>query len=167
MFTAEATWSRNDRGSRLSGGDSARFKQKIVKDLELAQDVEASTEDHRGPDAFVINAQLADKAKYEDVEKAIWKEIDDLAKKGPTEAELKKARAKVEHAFLFGLQANLSRGMALAKFEGHHGDAGLLKTEPDRYLEVTAADVKAAVAKYLVREKLAHVRVMPVKKEGK
>lgn len=151
----------------LSGGDSARFKQKIVKDLELAQDVEASTEDHRGPDAFVINAQLADKAKYEDVEKAIWKEVDDLAKKGPTEAELKKARAKVEHAFLFGLQANLSRGMALAKFEGHHGDAGLLKSEPDRYLEVTAADVKAAVAKYLVREKLAHVRVMPVKKEGK
>ncbi len=152
----------------LSGGDSARFKQKLVKDLALAQDAEASTEDHRGPDAFVINVQLADKAKFEDAEKAVWLELDDLAKKGPTDAELKKARAKVEHAFLFGLQANLSRAMALAKFEGHHGDAGALKTEPDRYLEITAADVKAAVAKYLVREKLAHVRVMPAaKKEGK
>ena len=148
----------------LSGGESARLKRKLVKDLSLAQDIDANTEDHRGPDAFVITAQLADKAKFEDVEKAIWAEVDDLAKKGPTDAELKKARAKVEHAFLFGLQANLSRAMALAKFEGHNGDASLLKSEPDRYLEVTAADVKAAVAKYLVREKLAHVRVMPTPK---
>jgi predicted Zn-dependent peptidase len=145
----------------LSDGDSSRLKRKLVKDLAIAQDVEASTEDHRGPDAFVINAQLSEKAKVEDVEKAIWAEIDDLAKKGPTEAELQKARAKVEHSFLFGLQANLSRAMALAKFEGHFGDATQLKSEPDKYLEITAADVKAAVAKYLVREKLAHVRVIP------
>ena len=161
----------------LSDGDSARLKRKLVKDLALTQDIEASTEDHRGADAFVINGQLSEKAKVEDVEKAIWAEIDDLAKKGPTDAELKKARAKVEHAFLFGLQANLSRAMALAKFEGHHGDATLLKSEPDKYLEVTAADVQAVVAKYLVREKLAHVRVIPKpsekpavqapKKEGK
>lgn len=151
----------------LSDGESSRLKRKLVKDLALARDVEVSTEDHRGPDAFVITAQLADKAKFEDVEKAVWTEIDDLAKKGPTDAELKKARAKVEHAFLFGLQANLSRAMALAKFEGHHGDASLLKTEPERYLEVSAADVKAAVAKYLVREKLAHVRVMPQPKTEK
>lgn len=148
----------------LTGGESARLKRKLVKDLSLAQDIEANTEDHRGPDAFVITAQLSDKAKFEDVEKAIWAEVDDLAKKGPTDAELRKARAKVEHAFLFGLQANLSRAMALAKFEGHNGDASLLKSEPDRYLEVTAADVKAVVAKYLVREKLAHVRVMPTPK---
>ncbi len=145
----------------LTDGDSARLKRKLVKDLAIAQDVEASTEDHRGPDAFVVNAQLSEKAKVEDVEKVIWAELDDLGKKGPTDAELKKARAKVEHAFLFGLQANLSRAMALAKFEGHFGDANLLKSEPDKYLEVTAADVKAAVAKYLVREKVAHVRVIP------
>ncbi len=145
----------------LAGGESARLKVKLVKDLALAQDVNASTEDHRGPDAFVIDAHLSEKAKVEDVEKVIWAEIDDLAKKGPTAGELAKARAKIEHSFLFGLQANLSRAMSLATFEGHHGDASLLVTEPDRYLEVTAEDVRAAVAKYLVRAKVAHVRVIP------
>ncbi len=145
----------------LTGGDSARLVRSLVKDLAVAQDVSASTEDHRGPDAFVVNAQLAEKGKIEDVEKRILAEIDDLGKKGPTEVELKKARAKVEHAFLFGLQANLSRAMALAKFEGERGDASLLVTEADRYLAVTADDVKKAVAKYLTRQKLAHVRVLP------
>ncbi|MBI2392485.1 MAG: insulinase family protein [Deltaproteobacteria bacterium] len=145
----------------LSDGESSRLHRKLVKDLAIAQNVSVSTEDHRGPDAFVVDAQLAEKGKVDDVEKAIWAEIDDLAKKGPTAAELQKARAKVEHAFLFGLQANLSRAMALAKFEGHHGDATLLTGEPDKYLAVTADDVRAAVAKYLVREKLAHVRVLP------
>lgn len=145
----------------LTGGDSARLTRKLVKDLAIAQDVSASTEDHRGPDAFVVNAQLAEKGKIEDVEKKILAEIDDLAKKGPTPVELEKARAKVEHAFLFGLQANLSRAMALAKFEGQRGDAGMLVTEADRYLAVTADDVKKAVAQYLTKQRLAHVRVLP------
>ena len=101
--------------------------RKLVKDQGVAQDVNVGTEDHRGPDAFVIDAKLSEKGKIDDVEKAIWAEIDDLAKKGPTKAEMEKARAKIEHSFLFGLQANLSRAMELAKFEGHHGDASKLR----------------------------------------
>ena len=161
----------------LSDGESSRLHRRLVKDLAIAQSAGASTEDHRGPDAFVLEAHLSDKATVEEVEKAIWAELDDLAKKGPTEAEMKKARAKVEHGFLFGLQSNLQRANALAKMEGHHGDASLLLGEPKRYAAVTAAEVKAAVAKYLVRATLAHVRVMPPpkpegpkpapKKEGK
>ncbi len=149
----------------LSDGDSARLHRRLVKDLGIAQAASASTEDHRGPDAFVIDALLADKATVDEVEKAIWAEIDDLAKKGPTDAEMKKARAKIEHGFLFGLQSNLQRANHLAKMEGHHGDATLLLGEPQRYAAVTAAEVKAAVAKYLVRATLAHVRVMPIPKE--
>jgi zinc protease len=149
----------------LGEGESSRLERKLVKDLAIAQSVSVSTEDHRGPDAFVIDAQLAEKGKIEDVEKVILGEIDSLGKKGPTDAELAKARAKVEHAFLFGLQANLSRAMALAKFEGQNGDAKLLENEVDRYLEVSADDVRAAVAKYLVRDKLAQVRVIPKSEE--
>lgn len=149
----------------LSDGESSRLHRRLVKDLALAQSAGAATEDHRGPDAFVLEAHLADKATVEDVEKAIWAELDDLAKKGPTDAEMKKARAKVEHGFLFGLQSNLQRANALAKMEGHHGDATLLLGEPKRFSAVTAAEVKAAVAKYLVRGTLAHVRVMPPPKK--
>lgn len=145
----------------LGDGESSRLQRKLVKEQSVVQSVAVSTEDHRGPDAFVIDAQLAEKGKLEDVEKTILAEIDALGKKGPTDVELQKARAKVEHAFLFGLQANLSRAMALAKFEGQNGDATLLSNEVDRYLEVTADDVKAVVAKYLVKDKLAHVRVLP------
>ena len=100
-------------------------------------------------------------AKIENVEKELLAAIDELGKKAPSAAEMKKARAKIEHAFMFGLQTNLSRGLELAGFEGERGDASLLVGEVDKYLAVTPEQVKAAVAKYLVKEKVAHVRVLP------
>ena len=150
----------------LADGESSRLHKKLVKDLGWAQDASAATEDHRGPDAFIVDAHLSEKQAekaggLDEVEKALLAEIDDLGKKGPTEAEMKKARAKIEHGFLFGLQSNLSRALTLAKFEGQRGDAKLLDTEMDRLLAVTPEDVKAAVKKYLVKDKVAHVRVLP------
>ncbi len=156
----------------LSDGESSRLHKKLVKELGLAQDASAGTEDHRGPDAFVLDAHLSEKAAekaggLEEVEKILLAEIDEMAKKGPTADEMKKARAKIEHGFLFGLQSNLSRVMTLAKFEGQRGDAKLLDSEMERLLAVTPEDVKAAVAKYLKRETVAHVRVLPPPKEKK
>jgi predicted Zn-dependent peptidase len=145
----------------LSDGESSRLHKKLVRDLAWAQNAEASTEDHRGPDAFVIDVRLGEKGKAEDVEKAVWAEIDALAKTGPTPAEMAKARAKVEHSFLFGLQSNLSRALALAKYEGQRGDATMLAGEVDKYLAVTPERVKAAVAKWLRHDKVAQVRVVP------
>jgi zinc protease len=147
--------------SVLADGDSSRLTRKLVRESSMAQSVEAETEDHRGPDAFVIGAQFADKAKVDDVEKAIWAELDDLAKHGPTEQELARAKAKIEHGFVFGLQTNVARAFELAKMEGERGDARLLSRELARYRAVTASEVRAVVAKYLVRGRLAHVRILP------
>jgi zinc protease len=145
----------------LTNGESSRLERKLVKEQGWAQSVSAGTEDHRGPDAFVLDAHLSETAKIENVEKELLAAVDDLGKKAPSAAEMKKARAKIEHAFLFGLQTNLSRGLELAGFEGERGDASLLAGEVDKYLAVTPEQVKAAVAKYLVKEKVAHVRVLP------
>jgi predicted Zn-dependent peptidase len=166
----------------LSGGESSRLHRKLVRDLAWAQDADADTNDRRGPDLFEVDARLADCAtkpvvdaktkesvcktpvKIEEVERVVQAEIDDLAAHGPTAAELATARAKIEHSFLFGLQSNLSRAMVLAKFEGHRGDASLLAGEVDRYLAVTAADVKAATAKWLTAKTVGKVRVVPASK---
>jgi predicted Zn-dependent peptidase len=148
----------------LGDGESSRLEKKLVRELAWAQSVEIGTEDHRGPDAFMVDVRLSEKGKAEDVEKAVFAELEALAKTGPSAEEMKKARAKVEHAFLFGLQSNLSRALALAKYEGQRGDARLLTTDIDKYLAVTPEKVKAAVAKWLRRDKVAQVRVVPVAK---
>ncbi|MFI5298537.1 MAG: M16 family metallopeptidase [Polyangiales bacterium] len=168
----------------LTGGESSRQHRRLVRDLAWAQDVDADTNDHRGPDLFEIDARLADCAgkpvvdpktkesvcktpvKIEDVERVAQEEIDDLAKRGPTAVELSTARAKIEHSFLFGLQSNLSRAMVLAKFEGQRGDASLLAGEVEKYLAVTADDVKAATAKWLKAKTAGKVRVVPATKSA-
>src|SRR5262249_32016627 len=118
----------------LSGYESARLDRKLVKEMNVAQHVSAETEGHRGPDAVGIEAQLEGTGKLDEVEKALLAQVDELGKNGPTDAELKKARAKIEHSFLFGLQTNLARALELAKFEGERGDATTLPAEVDKYL---------------------------------
>ena len=49
------------RATPLGDGESSRLHKKLVKDLGWAQDASASTEDHRGPDAFVVDAHLSEK----------------------------------------------------------------------------------------------------------
>ncbi|GAC1351143.1 MAG: pitrilysin family protein [Polyangiales bacterium] len=151
----------------LSDGESSRLERKLVKELAIAQMVSADTDDHRGPDTFTIAARLAKRGTVEDVEKRLWAEIDALAAKGPSKEELQKARAKIEHGFLFGLESNLSRALTLAKFEGERGDARLLDSEMDRLLGVSADDVRAAVAKYLKRDRVVQVRVAPANAPSK
>ena len=129
----------------LADGESSRLHKKLVKDLGWAQDASASTEDHRGPDAFVVDAHLSEKeaAKpggLDEVEKVLLAEIDDLGKKGPTAEEMKKARAKIEHGFLFGLQSNLSRALTLAKFEGQRGDAKLTRFDLSQVVPSSTLD---------------------------
>ena len=49
---------------------------------------------------------------------------------------------------MFGLQSNLARAQQLAEFEMYAGNAELLRAELDRYLAITADDVKRVAGAY-------------------
>jgi predicted Zn-dependent peptidase len=123
--------------------------------------VQAGTNDFRGPDWFELDVKLANGAKIADVEKVVDWSLGQLATKGPTESEMNKAKTRFLSHFVMGLQSNFARAQKLAEFEVYWGDANLLNQEAAKYLAVTAADVKAAVAKYLVKEHRSRVEVHP------
>lgn len=145
--------------SILTDGESSRLYQKLVRDKAVATEVSAGTEDHRGPDLWALDVKLADGAKLADVEKLVDAEIDALAKRGPTDAEMLKVRNRTEAAFLFGLQSNLQRAIRLGQYETFFGDARLLNQEPGRYLAVTKDDIQRAVAQYLTQNRRTLVEV--------
>jgi predicted Zn-dependent peptidase len=80
-------------------------------------------------------------------EKALYAELDRIAKDGPTERELQKARNQVESAFVFALETNRGAGQALGRFEQYYGDYRALYTAVDGYRAVTAADVQKMAKK--------------------
>jgi predicted Zn-dependent peptidase len=145
----------------LADGESSRLVRTLVRERGLAVLVDAGVADRRGPDMFELTVRLGSGARVADVEKVLDAQIADLARTGPSDAEMTKQRARLRASFLFGLQSNFSRAARLAEFELGRGDARLLKTELDRYLAITKDDIKRAVAAYLTMNRRNLVEIRP------
>ena len=148
-------------GMILTDGESSRLYRSLVRERAVAVSVQAGANDYRGPDWFEIETKLASGAKIADVETQVQSAITQLGVKGPTEAELAKAKTRFMSHFVMGLQSNFARAQKLAEFEVYWGDASLLNQEAAKYLAVTADDIKKADAKYLTKEKRSRVEVRP------
>jgi predicted Zn-dependent peptidase len=59
------------------------------------------------------------------------------------------------------LQGSLSRARALAQYELADGNPGLINTELDAALAVTAGQIQAAAKKYLTPDKRAVLQIVP------
>jgi predicted Zn-dependent peptidase len=150
----------------LGDGDGSRLSRALVRERALAVSASAGTEGRRGPDMLRITAKLAKGAKLDEAKTLIDAQLDDLARAGPTEQEMKKLHARKKAQLLFGLQSNRARAQELARFELHRGDASLLNDELGRYFAVTKEDVKRVAGQYLTRDRRSVVEVRPGTTEG-
>jgi zinc protease len=148
----------------LGDGESSRLYQQLVRDKAMVQAVSVGTDDRRGPDLFAIEAQLAEGAKMGEVEKLIENDLKGFT---PTDAELTKAKRRVQSSFVFGLQSNLSRAIHLGEMETFFGDARLINAELPKYLAVTKDDVKRVVAQYLGPTRRTIVETFPTSAPAK
>ncbi|APR84886.1 Zinc protease [Minicystis rosea] len=149
-------------GIILADGESSRLHQLLVRDKSVAQHVSAGARGRRGIDVFHVDAELADGAKIADVERMIETEIKTLATRGPTDAEVEKARRQVEAGLVLGLQSNLSRARRLGEYEVYWGDANLLAGELPRYFAVGKDDIKRVVDKHLGPTRRTLVETVPL-----
>ncbi len=145
----------------LADGESSVLYRGLVHDRAIAQEVGAWTEDHRGPDLFTIQVVLTKNARVAAVQKALDAAIAELARRGPSAAELDKSKSRLRSAFLFGLEPNLARAVKLGEAELFRGDARLLTRDLASYAALSAKDVQDAVAKYLVKSRRTVVEVDP------
>ena len=77
-----------------------------------------------------------------------------MKQEGPTPEEVRRATAGEELRFVSGLESNLGKSFQLLSGAVFHGDAGYFRTEYEKTLAVTAADVKRVANKYLTPERI-------------
>ena len=145
----------------LAGGESSRLHRALVREQSIASEVEAGTNDHRGPDMFEIVVKLSGTGSVAKAQKLVDGELQNIVRLGPSDADMEKLRNQTAHGFLFGLQSNFARAQELAEFELYSGDAKLLNDELTRYLAVTKDDIKRVVATYLTRARRSQIEVKP------
>jgi predicted Zn-dependent peptidase len=145
----------------LGDGDSARLYQELVRNRAIALDARAFTRDFAGPDSFTVQAVLAERADLAGVERALDAELERVRKQPPSDAELKRLKQRLHAGFVFGLESSLSRAMELGEYELLWGDARGIAHELSHYDAVTAKDMQAAAARYLVDARRVVVEITP------
>jgi len=144
--------------SILCDGQSARLYQKLVKEKAISLEVQGTLESRRGPGQIAIFSIHKPDVKPDDVQAVIQTEIDRIKAEGVTADELTKVKNQYRlDRFLTGsegevasLQTALGRALALGEFTMFDGDPSLINSEIERYLGVTAEQVRAVALKYFV-----------------
>jgi predicted Zn-dependent peptidase len=136
----------------LSGGQASRFNEVIVRQKQLAANVNAFAGTSRGPRLLRIVATPIAGKSVEDVEGAVYAEIERL-KAGPiADWEIEKARNTARRNFVGGLQSSLNRAVELAEYALTFDNPGRINTEFQRLDKLTAADIQRIAKQYLTPE---------------
>ena len=153
-------------GDVLGTGKSSRFYQHLVKDKQLATDVGVQVDARRGISSFYINATPRPGVNPEDMEKAIYEELDAVAKSGVSNDEIEKARMQFRHRMVQGRESALITAIRLGQYAVYFNDPDLINTMVAKYNAVTTEDVKTAARKYFVVNQRAVVVAMPEPQAG-
>jgi predicted Zn-dependent peptidase len=145
----------------LSGGRSARFYESLVRQKQVASNVNTILQESRGPNLFYIIGVPAPNAKVGDLETAIDAEIERI-KNGPiADWELEKARIAAKRRFVSTMGSTLSRAVELSQNAMFYNDPEMFTKRADRLQKVTAEDVQRVARKYFTKENRAVVITMP------
>jgi predicted Zn-dependent peptidase len=133
----------------LQSGQSSRLYQKMVKEKELVTSVGGFVDEKRGPGALYITATLRPGKKVEEVEAAIYEEIERLKKEPIADWEIQKSKNFTRRAFINSVQSSLARAFTLAQYAVAYDDPNLINTRLDKVSAVTKEDVQRVANKYL------------------
>jgi zinc protease len=150
----------------LQSGRSSRLYQRLVKDKEMVTNVGGFMDEKRGPGALYISANPRPGVKTEDVEAAIYDEIERIKRDGIADWELQKAKNTTRRNFYSGIQSSLNRAITIGQYTVYYNEPGLINTRTDKVDAVTREDVRRVADKYLQQANRTVVITMPKPKSA-
>jgi len=140
----------------LSGNDSARLQQALVKTQQIAVSTSAGYDAvSRGPGMFMIDATPAAGKSVGDLEKAIREQIERLQREGISEAELARVKAQVIAADVYQRDSLFYQAMQLGEYVTAGLPPAALEHRVDKLRAVSAQDVQAAARQWLQDDQLS------------
>ncbi|HEY7370544.1 MAG TPA: pitrilysin family protein [Polyangia bacterium] len=141
----------------LSGGESSRLHQRLVRREHLAVGAGGLTETLEQPGLFIVYAAYLPDRDPARVQSVLFEEIARVRDKPIAPDELDKAKNQLAAGFVFGLQTVDGIAQALGRAQYVEDDWKRFVEGATRYLAVTAADVQRVAKKYLVDTNLTRV----------
>ena len=147
----------------LSGNDSARLNQKLVRETSLAVDVGAGYDStSRGREAlFELVGTPSEGKTVQDLEVAILEQVEKVKNGGVTQQELDRVKAAVIASDVYQRDSMFYQGMQIGQLETMGYDWRLLKEYPEKLKAITSEQIQAVAKKYLVKDNMTVATLDP------
>ncbi|MCX6620898.1 MAG: pitrilysin family protein, partial [Acidobacteria bacterium] len=156
----------------LTGGDSSRFQQNLVKGRKSVIQYEAdlgwpftSVADYKQAGMYAMNLLFAPNLDAREIVSQVQEEFRKIQQEGVSAEELNRARNLFRASRVRSMQTSLSRAQFLARYAVLDGDPNLVNTEMERFLAVTPEQVKDVATRYLTPQKQS-VLAIDLKKQA-
>jgi zinc protease len=152
----------------LTGGESSRFQQNLVKGKKSVIQFEAnlgwpfaSPSDYKDPGQYAMWLLYKPGFTGEQIVDQVQAEIASIIENGVDAAELERARTFLRSSRIRQLESSRARASLLGRYELLDGKPEYINTELNDFLSVTAAQIQAAAAKYLDPGKRIILDIVP------
>ena len=152
----------------LSSGKNSRLYRRLVYDLQIAQDVAAFQQSQALGSNFVIMATARPGQSLDKIQAVIDEELDKLRKEAPAAREMTRALNQTEASFYRNMERVGGFGGKADQLNAYFKSAGtpdFFDKDLARYRAVTAAEVQAAVDRYLPKDRRVELSVVPGEKK--
>ncbi len=145
----------------LSTGESSRMHKAIVDEQQKGLAVMSFPFPLADPGLYMVFGIANMGIDPNELESAINEQIELFREEGITEREFKKTRNMMETNFITSNARMATIADNLAEYHIFHGDAGLINTEIERYMQVTIDDIKRVAEKYLTADNRVVLHYLP------
>ena len=152
----------------LTGGKNSRLYRRLVYDLQIAQDVAAFQQSQALGSSFVIIATARPDQSLDKLQAVIDEELDKMRAAAPESREMTRALNQIEANFYRAMERVGGFGGKADQLNAYYKAAGTpdyFQKDLERYRGVTAADVKAAVERYLPKDRRVELSIVPGEKK--
>jgi zinc protease len=153
----------------LDGHANSRLNRKLVRDLRLADSVDASYGmTGRGPQLFGISASPAKGKTIADIEKHVRLILNEIRQSGVTDAELNRVKSQLLSAQIYKRDSIFAQAMEIGMSEMNGISWKYLDEILFNIQAVTSSDIQKVVEKYFVDDALtvAILEPQPIKEKN-
>lgn len=136
-------------GDVLSGGQSSRLYQKLVKERQVAVAVFGGAQERRGPSLWSVTVMARPGRDLGEIEKLVYEEIERAKNEPVADWELEKVRMQLRRQRAQALRSTLFRSILLGQYAVYYNDPGLVNTIEERINRVTKGDLQRVAQTYL------------------
>ncbi len=145
----------------LTSGMNSRLYQKLVYELQLAQDVSALQRSAALGSVFLIEVLPKPGQSLEELRLLIDRELELLGTEAPSQRELDRALNSLESGFLSAMESLSWKANSLNSYYMATGQANFYANDLARYRSLTPERIQNAVNTYLLQAPRVELTVVP------